>query len=315
MQVITQPDTWKANEPGIVTIGTFDGVHLGHRRILQRLNQLRAQQGGKSMVFTFQPHPRKVLFPNQSDLQLLTDLDEKTGLLRQLDIDYTIVYPFTAAFAQIEPEDFIKNILVDKLKVRTLVIGYDHRFGRNRSGSIDSFKAAAPVYGFEVEEIAAQDVNEINVSSTRIRKALFEGEIQTATSFLGYTYFMSGEVVHGKKLGRTIGYPTANFKVKDPDKLIPKMGVYFVGVEVGDFKGYGMMNIGTNPTTDSDNNLKLEVNIFNFDKEIYGQTIRVEFLDRIRDEKKFGAMDELIAAIRNDECICREKISALNDQA
>ncbi|MGZ3885315.1 MAG: bifunctional riboflavin kinase/FAD synthetase [Bacteroidia bacterium] len=308
MQVVYDLKDWAFEGQGIVTIGTFDGVHLGHRKLLRRLNELRKQRGGKSIVFTFDPHPRKVLFPNQTDLQLITSLNEKIELLQELDIDYTVVYPFSAEFSQIEPDKFIKEILVDKLKVKTLVIGYDHRFGRNRSGNIGSFKTAAPVYGFEVEEIAAEDVNDINVSSTRIRKALFEGEVAAAASFLGYNYFLSGEVVHGKKLGRTIGYPTANIRVKDPVKLIPKMGVYLVGVEVDDFKGFGMMNIGTNPTTDTDNNLKLEVNMFNFDRDIYTRTLKVEFIERIRDEKKFDALDELIAEIKNDERICKGKV-------
>jgi riboflavin kinase/FMN adenylyltransferase len=308
MKVFYDLKNWAFEGRGIVTIGTFDGVHLGHQKILRRLNQLKEKKNGKSIVFTFQPHPRKILFPDQGDLQLLTDQNEKIELLKNLGIDYTIVYPFSLEFSQIEPEKFIKEILVDTLNVKTLVIGYDHRFGKNRSGNIDSFKKAAPLYDFEVEEIAAKDVNDINVSSTRIRKALFEGDLITAASFLGYNYFLSGEVIHSKKLGRTIGYPTANIQVKDADKLIPRMGVYFVGVSVEDFKGYGMMNIGTNPTTDKDDNLKLEVNIFNFDKDIYTKTITVEFIERIRDEKKFNSLEELIAEIKNDERICKSKI-------
>jgi riboflavin kinase/FMN adenylyltransferase len=308
MKVFKDLKDWHFNERGIVTIGTFDGVHLGHKKILQRLNQIRENEGGKSIVFTFDPHPRKVLFPNQNDLQLITDLSEKIELLKNLDIDYAIVYPFTKEFAQIEPDKFIKEVLVDKLKVKTLVIGYDHKFGKDRRGNIDTFKKAAPQYGFTVEEIAAQDIDSINISSTKIRKALFDGDVKAAAQFLGYTYFLNGTVVHGKKLGRTIGVPTANIKVNDGDKLIPKMGVYFVGVEVEGFEGYGMMNIGTNPTMENDKHLKLEVNMFNFDKDIYGKNIKVEFIQRLRDEKKFNSLDELVEEIKNDEKICKSLI-------
>jgi riboflavin kinase/FMN adenylyltransferase len=304
MKVIDQFDKWAVEERGIVTIGTFDGVHLGHKKLLTRLAEIKAKSGGKTIVFTFDPHPRKVLFPDQKDLQLLTTLDEKIELLKDLDLDYTIIYPFTHEFAQIEPLKFIKEILVDKLKVQTLVIGYDHKFGKDRKGDINTFKEAAKTYGFEVEEVTVQEINEINISSTKIRKALFDGDVKTASLLLGYNYFLSGEVIHGKKLGRTIGYPTANLSIRDKEKLIPKNGVYFVKVSVEGFEGHGMMNIGTNPTTDTDNKIKSEVNIFNFDREIYTKTLRVEFIERIRDEARFDSLNDLIEAIKNDEKIC-----------
>lgn len=305
MQVIGEFESWAVEESGIVTIGTFDGVHLGHKKLLTRLNQIKEKSGGKTVVFTFHPHPRKVLFPEQKDLQLLTTLNEKVGLLETMNIDYVILYPFTPEFAQIEPGDFIRDILVEKLKVKTLVIGYDHKFGKDRKGDIHTFKKAAQLYGFEVEEIPVQEINEINISSTKIRKALFEGAVKTAALLLGYNYFLSGEVIHGKKLGRTIGFPTANLALADQDKLVPGQGVYLVRVQVEDFDGYGMMNIGTNPTTDTDKKTKLEVNIFNFDKDIYNKTLRVEFLERIRDEKKFNSLQELTEAIKNDEKACK----------
>jgi riboflavin kinase/FMN adenylyltransferase len=306
MEVVKDFKNWNFVDNSIVTIGTFDGVHRGHQKLLQKLIQIRNQKGGKSIVFTFEPHPRKVLFPDQSDLQLLSDLEEKMELFKVQGIDILIVYPFTKEFAQIEPEKFIKEILVDKLKVKTLVIGYDHKFGKDRKGDINTFKTAAGKYGFEVEEIPAQEINDINISSTKIRKALFEGDVKGAAEFLGYNYFISGIVVHGKKLGKTISFPTANINIKDADKLIPKNGVYLVGVEVEGFKGFGMMNVGTNPTTDNDKSLKLEVNIFNFDKDVYTKNIKVEFIERLRDEKKFNSIEELINAIKNDEKICRQ---------
>lgn len=306
MEVIRDIEKWDFAGSSIVTIGTFDGVHLGHKRILHRLNELKTDINQKTIVFTFEPHPRKVLFPDQTDLQLLSNLDEKIELFKARNIDVLIVYPFTKEFAQIEPEKFISEILVEKLKVKTIVIGYDHKFGKDRKGDIGTFKIAAKKYSFEVEEIPAQEINEINISSTKIRKALFEGDIKVAEEFLGYNYFISGTVVHGKKMGKTISFPTANISISDADKLIPKNGVYLVSVEVEDFKGFGMMNVGTNPTTDNDRRLKLEVNIFNFDKDIYNKTIKVDFIERLRDEKKFNSIDELINAIKNDEKICKK---------
>lgn len=311
MEIIKDIENWHFRGDGIVTIGTFDGVHYGHKKILKRLNEIKTDNNQKSIVLTFSPHPRKVLFPEQSDLQILTGDGEKTRLIETEGIDILIIYPFTKEFAQIEPYKFVKEILVDKLKLKKLVIGYDHKFGKDRKGDINTFKSYAREFNFSVEEIPVQEINEINVSSTRIRKALFEGDVRTANNYLGHNYLINGTVIRGKKLGRTIGYPTANLLINDKDKLIPKNGVYFVKVNVNGLIYYGMMSIGTNPTTDTDNKLKLEVNIFNFSDEIYGKVIEVSFLERIRDEEKFESIEKLINKIKSDESKCKELIASL----
>ena len=290
----------------IVTIGTFDGVHLGHQKIISRLVELKKKQGGETVLFTFDPHPRKILFPEQRDLKLITTTAEKCELLKQYGIDHVLVFPFTKEFSQMNANDYISDIISKGLKTKTLVIGYDHRFGSNREGSIETLKQLAPVYHFEVEEIPAQEINQLNISSTRIRKAIEEGDIKTANDYLGYTFFITGEVVKGKQLGRTIGYPTANIHIKEDDKLIPKIGVYAVNVILNDTAYKGMLNIGINPTTDTDQKIKVEVNIFDFDQEIYGQEMKLEFVKRIRDEKKFANLEELKQALASDKIACND---------
>lgn len=288
----------------IVTIGTFDGVHLGHQKIIKRLVELKQKQGGEIVLFTFDPHPRKILFPEQKDLKLITTTEEKCDILKQFGVDHVLVYPFTTEFSKMQAQDYISNIIAKGLKTKTLVIGYDHRFGSNREGSIDTLKQFAPIYHFDLEEIPAQEINQLNVSSTRIRKAIEDGDIQTANDFLGYTFFITGEVIKGKQLGRTIGYPTANIFIDNADKLIPKIGVYAVNVVLKGVTYKGMLNVGTNPTTDFDNKIKIEVNIFDFDADIYGETLKVEFVKWIRNEEKFANLDELKQALANDKMAC-----------
>ncbi len=312
MELIKDIENWDFTGSGIVTIGTFDGVHLGHKHLLQHLNQLKTDINQKSIVFTFDPHPRKVLFPEQLDLQLLTTLEERIDLIKQAGVDILVIYPFNVEFSQIEPVVFIKNLLCDRLKIKKLVIGYDHKFGKDRKGDINTFKLLAASCDYTVDEIPVQEINELNISSTRIRKALFTGDVKTASMNLGYNYQISGRVISGKKLGRTIGFPTANLEVNDKDKLIPASGVYLIKVDIDNIVYHGMMNIGTNPTTDSDNKLKLEVNIFNFDKEIYGSTLKVEFLERIRDEQKFNSVKVLVEHLETDENKCKELLKKIN---
>ena len=285
----------------IVTIGTFDGVHKGHRKILERLKELKKDTNYHTLVFTFDPHPRKVLFPEQKDLKLITTTDEKIALLTEAGVDYVLVYPFSEEFSNTSSDDYIKKILKEKLDVKKIIIGYDHRFGNNREGNIDTLRQYADELDFEVYEISAEDINNINVSSTHIRRAIEGGHIEAANEFLGHPFFISGTVKEGKKLGRTIGYPTANIRVTDEDKIIPANGVYAVTVVIFGKQYNGMLNIGTNPTTDTDNRIKIEVNIFDFSETIYGENIRINFVKRLRDEVKFANLDELTRQLNKDK--------------
>ncbi|MBC7696405.1 MAG: bifunctional riboflavin kinase/FAD synthetase [Burkholderiales bacterium] len=304
MRVYHQISELSSLANSIVTIGTFDGVHLGHQKIIKRLIELKTKQGGETVLFTFDPHPRKILFPEQTDLKLITTTEEKCELLKQFGIDHVLIFPFTKAFSEMQAKDYISDIISQGLKTKTLVIGYDHRFGSNREGNIETLKELSSTYQFEVEEIPAQEVNQLNISSTRIRKAIEEGNVQTANEYLGYYFFISGVVIKGKQLGRSLGYPTANIFIENIDKLIPKIGVYAVNVIIGYATYKGMLNIGTNPTTDVDKLIKIEVNIFDFDREIYGERIKIEFVKRIRDEEKFANLEELKQALANDKKSC-----------
>ncbi|MFN5460652.1 MAG: bifunctional riboflavin kinase/FAD synthetase [Bacteroidota bacterium] len=285
----------------VLTIGTFDGVHNGHKKLISRLLNASESLKLESLVFTFKPHPRLVLFPNETDLKLLNTYEERSELFRIADIDHLLEFPFNEEFSHIDPEFFVREILCKKLKMKKMVIGYDHRFGKNRSGSIELIRNLSTELNFEVEEINAQEINEINISSTRIRKALESGNVKLANLFLGYSYFISGIVIKGKQLGREIGYPTANIGQIDELKLIPASGVYAVLVEVNGIVKSGMMSIGKNPTTDNDDKVKLEVNIFDFDEDIYDKKIKIYFIDFIRKEIKFDGIDELKLALAEDK--------------
>lgn len=310
MLVIQHTEHFRIESPTIVTIGTFDGIHLGHQKILARLNELKKQTGLKTVVLTFDPHPRKVLFPEQKDLKLLTGIDEKLELLKKYQVDVAVVYPFSKAFSQLTSEEYITHILKKSLHVKYLVIGYDHKFGLNRTGDIHTLRQYAADKSFEVEEISAKDIDSIAVSSSKIRKALEEGDVELAAEFLGYPYFMEATVVKGKQLGRTLGYPTANLMTHSVDKLIPARGVYFVAVNIGQTTYHGMMSIGLNPTTDSDLNTKLEVHVFEFNGDLYDQNLRVEFLKYLRPEKKFDSLEALKQALHEDQEKCYELLTA-----
>lgn len=285
--------------PSVVTIGTFDGVHIGHQKIIKRLIKVGKEKHLKSVVLTFFPHPRMVLQKN-SDIKLLNTIDEREAILLSLGLDEMVIQTFTKEFSNLSAYSFVKTILVKKLNAKHIIIGYDHQFGKDRSANIDDLKIYGKEFGFEVEEISVQDVEDVSVSSTKIRSALNQGDITTANSFLGYHYFLSGQVIRGKGLGKTIGFPTANIHIKEDYKLVPKNGVYVIKGILNNSVVYGMMNIGTNPTVNGEHQ-SIEAYFFDFDTEIYDETVTIEFLERLRDEHKFESVELLQAQLKKDK--------------
>lgn len=283
----------------VVTSGTFDGVHLGHQKILNTVIEGAKSSDGESVVITFWPHPRKVLFPDQP-VFLLTSLNEKIKQLEALGIDNLLVIPFTREFSELSSAQFIRQVLVETIKTSRLVIGYDHKFGKNREGSFDYLRQNSAQYGFQVEEIPREDIDNIAISSTRIRKAVSDGNLKTAFELLGRYYSLTGTVVHGQKLGRKLGYPTANVHPDDPDKLLPADGIYAILAEVNGKLHKGMLSIGFRPTVHGTERT-IEANIFDFSADIYGRNIDIHFLEYLRPEKKFDTLDELIRAIEVDK--------------
>lgn len=293
---------------GVVTSGTFDGVHLGHQKILQRLKEIALKNQGESLVITFWPHPRMVINPTSTPVKLLNTFEEKAELISAQGIDHLLRIPFTKEFSQLSSQEFITNILVQQIGTRKLVIGYDHRFGKNREGSFEQLKLNGPTYGFDVEEIPEQDIDHVTVSSSKIRKALDAGDLETATHFLGRPYSLRGRVIKGDKLGRVLGFPTANIDLDSHDKLIPVEGIYAVKVKHENQQYGGMLYIGTRPTVGGTRRT-IEVNIFNFDKEIYGETLEVYFLKLLRMDSKFKDLESLKQQLHKDKI---EALHALN---
>ncbi|GAB4031864.1 bifunctional riboflavin kinase/FAD synthetase [Spirosoma gilvum] len=284
----------------VVTSGTFDGVHLGHQTILARLTEVAQTSGGESVLITYWPHPRTVVSNDSQNLRLLTTLDEKIDLIDQAGVDHLVIIPFTRSFSELTSEEYIRQILIDKIGTKKLVIGYDHRFGRDREGGFEYIRAHQSEYGFEVEEIPRQDVDAVGVSSSKIRAALNEGNVRTAQRLLGRAYNLTGTIVKGRQLGRTIGFPTANMQVDDPTKLVPANGVYAVDVEYGGQTLGGMLNIGFRPTV-AGTHQTIETYIFDFDKDIYGEHMTLKFREFLRPEQKFDGLPALVAQLKQDE--------------
>jgi riboflavin kinase/FMN adenylyltransferase len=300
MKVIYDIEEFDPQKPVVLTQGTFDGVHFGHRRILRHVVSEAKKIDGVSVLLTFYPHPRLVLYPDDNELKLLTTIEEKVDLVSALGIDYLIIIPFTKELSRLRASDFVRDILVEQLHISKLIIGYDHRFGRNREGGLEEMALFSDTYNFDLEEIPPQDIDDSIVSSTKIRNSLLEGDVHLAKDYLGDLYTISGKVEEGLQRGTAIGYPTANVRVSSSYKLIPQNGVYAVWVYVDKIKYAGMLNIGYNPTFE-DKKWSMEVHILNFNKNIYHHKILISFCSRIREEMKFENVTSLVNQLTKDE--------------
>lgn len=298
MKIFQSIDSFRSTKKTIITIGTFDGVHIGHQKIIEQLIDNARKEYCESLILTFFPHPRMVL-QEKSEIQLLNTIDERAELLKKSGLDNLIIHPFDKAFSRLSAEEFVKDILVDKLNIKKIVIGHDHRFGRNRTADINDLIFFGEKYDFDVQQISVQEIQEVSVSSTKIRKALQDGNIVLANEYLGYDYFFTGIVQKGKQLGRTIGFPTANINIPENYKLIPKNGVYIVKSNFQNETIFGVMNIGTNPTVEG-KNLSIEVYYLNHNSNLYGQKVKVSILAYVRDEKKFKSVDLLRQQLEKD---------------
>ncbi|WP_283641326.1 bifunctional riboflavin kinase/FAD synthetase [Mesonia mobilis] len=296
----------------VITIGTFDGVHVGHRKIIKRIVESAENSALESAVLTFFPHPRMVL-QKEVGIELINTIEERKQILENTGVDHLIVHPFTRAFSRLTAQEYIEEVLVKKLQAKKVIIGYDHRFGRNRNADIEDLRKYGEKYGFEVEEISKQDVDEVAVSSTKIRKALQEGDVEKANTYLGSNFLLTGTIVKGKGLGKDLGFPTANLKIEETYKLIPKTGVYVVKALIDDQEFFGMMNIGYNPTVGGSEKT-IETYFFNLDKNLYGKKLQIEMLKRIREEKKFSGVEELIGAMKEDQAFSEKYIHQFKTQ-
>jgi riboflavin kinase / FMN adenylyltransferase len=308
VQVHHSIENFKTGKPTIVTIGTFDGVHIGHKEILKKLTSEAVRLNLESVILTFFPHPRMVL-QKDSDIKLINTIDERIAIFSKTELDHLIIHPFTKEFSNLSAEAYVKNILVDGLNVKKIIIGYDHRFGKNRTANIEDLKRFGNQFGFEVEEISAQELDDVAVSSTKIRRALDNGDLETANNYLGYPFMLNGTVVKGKGIGKTISFPTANLEIKETYKLIPKNGVYVVKSELDGNETFGLMSIGTNPTVGGTSRT-IETYFLDTQKDLYGQTIEIALLAKIREEETFDSMESLQKAIKNDEAFARKYIAS-----
>ena len=309
MKVYNHIDEFKQIKNAVVTIGAFDGVHIGHQKIISRLQEVAHQKGGETVILTFFPHPRMILHPDDLNIKLISTMDEKAERLANLGIDHLIITPFTRDFSNLSPQEYIREILVKKIGTTQIIIGYDHRFGKDRSGGLKELQHYSSELGYQVEEIPEQDIDEVAISSTTIRNAILSGDIKTAENFLGYPFHLTGKVIKGDQIGRKIGFPTANLFIEESYKLIPSDGIYAVRVDFKNGEGNlkranGMAYIGHRPTINGMSR-NIEVNIFDFTEDIYGQTIRLNFLEYMRDDQKFNSLEELKEQLSLDEVKAR----------
>jgi len=310
MTIYNNINEFSSTDNTILTIGTFDGVHLGHQKVLERLTNSAKENNLESTVLTFFPHPRTILNPNKP-LKLINSVKERTELLNRSKVDNLIIHPFDKNFSELDPEKYVVEILVKKLKAKIILIGYDHKFGKNRTADITDLKIYGKKYGFKVIEIKAEEISNIAISSTKIRKAISEGNISTAKKYLGYDFSLSGKIVHGKSIGRTLGFPTANIEVKEEYKLLPKNGVYLIQSVINHNKYFGMMNIGIKPTI-KESSKTIEVNFFDFEGDLYHKNIEVNIKKFIRDEIKFDSLELLKSQILKDKINCNSIIDIID---
>ena len=306
MNTFQNISNFSTSEKTYITIGTFDGVHFGHKKIIDKLVLEAKKANKKSVLLTFFPHPRMVL-QKDATIELINTIEERTELLKKTGLDYLIIHPFSKEFSRMTALEFVREVLVNKLNISKLIIGYDHHFGKNREGNIVQLTEYSHLYDFVVEEIPAQDIDDVSVSSTKIRRALAAGNLKTANNYLGYNFVLSGTVVHGKQLGGKIGFPTANIAIKESYKLIPKTGVYVVKSTINNTIVFGMMNIGSRPTVNG-NHQTIEVHFFDFNQNLYNQYLTIELLYFLRNEEKFDSIDALILQIKKDEQTARDYI-------
>jgi len=304
LKIVQNTSNFSVKDETYVTIGTFDGVHFGHQKIIEKLVKEAKKANKKSVLLTFFPHPRMVLQKDTS-LKLINTIEERAVLLEKTGLDYLIIHPFSKEFSKMSALEFVKDILVSQLNISKLIIGYDHHFGKNREGNITQLTEYSHVYNFKVEEIPAQDIDTVSVSSTKVRHALATGNLKTANNYLGYNFMLNGTVVNGKKLGGTIGYPTANIDIKETYKLIPKTGVYVVKSTIGGETVFGMMNIGNRPTVNGIHQT-IEVHFFDFNQDLYHQNLTIELIYFLRDEQKFDGIDSLVHQLKKDEETARD---------
>lgn len=308
MNVYNSIDNFPGTANAVVTIGTFDGVHIGHQQIIRHLRKLAAETKGETVLLTFFPHPRMVLQPDDNDLKLITTMEEREELLRSFGIDHLIIQPFSKEFSRISATEFVRDQLIQRIGMKTLVIGYDHHFGRNREGSYKDMEEMAPIYGFRLEEINEQMINDVAVSSTKVRKSLLDGDIETANHLLGHRFSIRGKVVEGDRIGRALGFPTANIEIAEPYKLIPQNGIYAVQAKVQNVMKNGMLYIGNRPVVGGIER-RIELNIFDFDSEIYNENVQVFLVSRIRGDLPFEDLDSLKEKMKEDKVIATKLLS------
>ena len=301
---------YKQIKPSVVTIGTFDGVHIGHQKIIKRIVEIAKKKDLQALVLTFFPHPRMVV-QNDSSIKLINTIDEKAKQLESMGVNHLVIKKFTKSFSRLSALEYVRDVLVNKLKVKHIIVGYDHHFGRNRTANIEDLKEYGEFYGFKVTEIMPQEVDDVAVRSTKIRNALFKGDVKIANKFLGYNFSLTGKIEKGRRIGSTIDFPTANINIEESYKLIPQSGVYLVRAIIKGVNVFGMMNIGNNPTVSDDIRTNIEVHFFDFSNDIYGEVIKVELLDYLRNEIKFPSVLALKEQLKKDEINAKHLIDLI----